>query len=103
MTHLRQKVLSEGISNPLDEPLPTAAEVPHAQLVLYLPATSSLPTLCVFITELPGQLSLFLLEALPVESELPISPTLKTLLTAPLRKHLHADLKISSVDPTATT
>ena len=36
------------------------------------------------------------------EPEVPSTPTLKTLLTAPPRKCLHADCKMPSVDPTAT-
>ena len=85
-----------------NELLPTMAEEPQPQCAIYPPPTQNLPTLYALLAETPRWLPVIIPETPPNEPEVWLTPTLKRLLTAPPKKHLHADFKMPPVGPTAT-
>ena len=98
------------------KPLPTRVKAAQPESTPLLPPVTNLPTLWTLFAASPRQLfQVFHPEIPPVEAEVPVflpeepfvepeippTPILKTLLTAPLRKWLHANFKMLPVDSNA--
>ena len=62
------------------------AEELQPEPAIHLPVTTNFPTLHALLNEPPRQLPVIDSEPPPTEPEVPPTPTLKTLFTAPTRK-----------------